>query len=409
MRPNTQEQTLAYNENMPALSWRPDAWRSFSNNPTAFMDAFRQLKKPTSNLHGETYLKCAESGFRVLEKHPQYHAEYFEGLIDKLPPSVIPLPEKYTLQYSRNSVESTYARIESLLWHDAISQHWARKKEDVFHWVLTLQRRYGDYDVLLKPHAPAWAHAYVEIQRDGYSKNWSSWYNTYALNQVLPVLIALGRSHIVFNKEDPAWLREAMTRTYERLRHEPEAQQLPIHQCTDFLDIGLHAGGHATAIMEWACRPLDRNVPKMSNYHLMDSLWYGQRLHSTPEGVARFQAFWDNLQPIERGRLLSSWYSTSLAWKTLDSRIESDSLCATLVSKPVEFSMNGQDHGLGFLKSCGLNTPEVLDFITGVLPFTRPILDMIGPDEFLAYTTTHWSTLRAAPTMLGLDSLAIDT
>ena len=71
--------------------------------------------------------------------------------------------------------------------------------------------------------------------------------------------------------------------------------------------------------------------------------------------------------------------------------------------------MDGQDHGLGFLKSCGLNTPKVLDFITGVLPFTRPILDMIGPDEFLAYTTTHWSTLRAAPTMLGLDSLAIDT
>lgn len=64
---------------------------------------------------------------------------------------------------------------------------------------------------------------------------------------------------------------------------------------------------------------------------------------------------------------------------------------------------------VGVFKKLRLEYPEVLDFITGVLPFTRPILDMIGPDEFLAYTTTHWSTLRAAPTMLGLDSLAIDT
>ncbi len=407
MHPNTQEQTRAYNENMPALTWRPDAWRSFSNNPTAFMDAFRQLKKPTSNLHGDTYLKCATQGYRVLEKYPQYHAEYFEGLTAKMPPSAGTSPDRYTLQYTRNSVESKYARIESLLWHNAITSQWERKREDLFHWVLTLQRRYDEYDVLLQPQAPAWARAYVEIQRDGYSNTWSDWYHHEPLNQILPILTALARSHIAFNKEDPVWLRQAMSCVYKRLRDEPTSRQLLVSETTDFLDLGLHAGGHDRAIVDWVCESSDQST--MSNYHLMDSLWYGQRLHSTPEGVARFQAFWDNLQPIERGRLLSSWYSTSSAWKTLDSRIESDSLCATLVSKPVEFSMDGQDHGLGFLKSCGLNTPKVLDFITGVLPFTRPILDMIGPDEFLAYTTTHWSTLRAAPTMLGLDSLAIDT
>lgn len=408
MHPNTQEQTLAYNENMPALTWRPDAWRSFSNNPTAFMDAFRQLKKPTSNLHGDTYLKCATQGYRVLEKYPQYHAEYFEGLTAKMPPSTATPPDRYNLQYTRNSVESKYARIESLLWHNAITYQWERKREDVFHWVLTLQRRYDDYDVLLQPQAPTWARAYVEIQRDGYSNTWSSWYHNEPLNQILPVLTALARLHIAFNKEDPAWLRLAMSCAYERLRDEPTSGQLPLYETTDFLDLGLHAGGHASAIVDWACRSSSEQT-RMSNDYLLGSLWYGQRLHSAPEGVARFQTFWDSLQPIERGSVLSGWYSVKSAWQALDSRTEANALIAILTSKPVEFSFVAHDAGLEFVKNCPLSTPKVLGFVTGVLPFTRPILDMIGPDDFLAYTTTHWSTLRAAPTMLGLDSLAIDT
>ena len=407
MRPNTQEQTLAYNENMPALTWRPDAWRSFSNNPTAFMDAFRQLKKPTSNLHGDTYLKCATQGYRVLEKYPQYHAEYFEGLTAKMPPSAGTSPDRYTLQYTLNFVESKYARIESLLWHNAITFQWDRKREDLFHWVLTLQRRYDEYDVLLQPQAPAWARAYVEIQRDGYSNTWSSWYHNEPLNQILPILTALARSHIACNKEDPVWLRQAMSCVYERLRDEPTSRQLLVSETTDFLDLGLRAGGHACAIVDWVCESSDQSI--MSNDNLLARLWYGQRLHSTPEGVARFQTFWDSLQPVDRGRVLSTWYSAKSAWHALDSRTEAKALLTILTSKPVEFPVIGQDMGLEFVRNSPSATPKLLEFITGILPFTHPILDMIGPDDFLAYTIAHWSTLRSTPTSIELDSLVIKT
>lgn len=379
---------------MTSLTWRPDRWLAFAGNPASFMTAFRTLKMPTTLLHGDTYLNCAKEGYRVLEAYPEYHADYFTGLHDRLPPVSAQPPDDFKLRYIRSSIESKYARIESLLWHNAITKQWEHKEEDLFHWVLTLQRRGDDYDVLLNHRAPEWARAYIEIQRDGHSASWEEWYKTWPLSHSIKVLNALAQSHIVFNKESPDWLRAAMSETYQRLAVEKD--DINVYNMTSFFDKGLRARGHASALAACAYQPNHTNMLTM--------VWYGERLHSTPDGIERFQAFWLDLQPMERGCLLAPWFSNPAAWRTLEARDESLQLLKILTSAPAAFDV-ANEYGLAMVKSCP-STPRSLELITGIFPNTKPILDMLGPNDFLTYVVQQWDNLSTAPVPLSLDTLS---